>query len=149
MARAGPASVSMRESADTLDQLLGALAAGDELGDRDTIRRPCSSAKAVTCGPRMTVPSSLTSSASTPTGGKPASRQRSIAASVWPERMSTPPFAGDQREDMARADEIGRAGVGIGERADRRRPLLGGDAGGDAMAEIDRHGEGGAYAANR
>ena len=27
----------------------------------------------------------------TPTGGRPASRQRSTAASVWPERISTPP----------------------------------------------------------
>ena len=42
-------------------------------------------------GPRITVPSSLVSSDSTPTGGRPASRQRSTQASVWPERISTPP----------------------------------------------------------
>ena len=39
----------------------------------------------------MTVPSSLTSSQMTPIGGRPASLQRSTAASVWPERISTPP----------------------------------------------------------
>ncbi len=53
--------------------------------------KPCFAAKISICGPAMTVPSSLASSQITPTGGKPASRQRSTAASVWPERMSTPP----------------------------------------------------------
>src|ERR1043166_7062400 len=51
----------------------------------------CRSAKAATSGPRITVPSSFISSESTPTGGRPASRQRSMQASVWPERISTPP----------------------------------------------------------
>ena len=51
----------------------------------------CFSANAATCGPRITVPSSFISSASTPTGGRPASRHRSTQASVWPERISTPP----------------------------------------------------------
>ncbi len=49
------------------------------------------SANALTAAPRITVPSSFISSASTPTGGRSASRQRSTQASVWPERMSTPP----------------------------------------------------------
>ena len=39
----------------------------------------------------MTVPSSLASSQITPTDGSPASRQRSTAASVWPDRIKTPP----------------------------------------------------------
>src|SRR6185437_10523342 len=51
----------------------------------------CLSAKACTCGPRITEPSSFINSESTPTAGRPASRQRSTQASVWPERMSTPP----------------------------------------------------------
>src|SRR5215469_6874856 len=49
------------------------------------------SAKAVTLGPRITVPSSFISSASTPTAGSPARRHRSTQASVCPERISTPP----------------------------------------------------------
>ena len=49
------------------------------------------SANALISSPRITVPSSFTSSPSTPTGGSPASLQRSTAASVWPERISTPP----------------------------------------------------------
>src|SRR5690349_21793274 len=51
----------------------------------------CFSAKAATSRPRITVPSSFISSDSTPTAGSPASRQRSMQASVWPERISTPP----------------------------------------------------------
>ena len=39
----------------------------------------------------MTVPSSLTSSDRTPIDGRSANLQRSIAASVCPERISTPP----------------------------------------------------------
>src|SRR5437016_2989592 len=49
------------------------------------------SAKAVTPGPRITVPSSFISSARTPIGGNPARRHRSTQASVCPERISTPP----------------------------------------------------------
>ena len=51
----------------------------------------CFWAKAATCGPRITVPSSLTSSQIAATGSIPASRQKSTAASVWPERINTPP----------------------------------------------------------
>src|SRR3954470_10096710 len=57
----------------------------------DTRARAWVSAKAVICGPFITVPSSLASSQITPTGGSPASLHRSTAASVWPERISTPP----------------------------------------------------------
>ncbi len=57
----------------------------------ETCLRPCVSAKASICGPFITVPSSLASSQITPTGGSSARRHRSTAASVWPERMSTPP----------------------------------------------------------
>ena len=48
-------------------------------------------AKRATCSPFMTVPSSFINSEMTPTGGSPLSLQRSTAASVWPERSSTPP----------------------------------------------------------
>ena len=51
----------------------------------------CLTAKLSICGPTITVPSSLASSQITATGGRPASRARSTAASVWPERISTPP----------------------------------------------------------
>src|SRR5215831_2760282 len=53
--------------------------------------RLCFSANRTTSAPRITVPSSFISSERTPTNGKPASRHRSMHASVWPERISTPP----------------------------------------------------------
>ena len=51
---------------------------------------------------------------------------------------------GNEREDVAGADEIGRAHVVVGERAHGVRALLGGDAGGQPMLHVDRDGEGGA-----
>ena len=92
----------------------------------------------------MTVPSSFISSASTPTGGKPASRQRSTQASVWPERISTPPSLRHQRKHVAGPHEVGRAAVAVGERAHRIGALLSGNAGGKAVAGIDRNRKGGA-----
>ena len=58
----------------------------------DTCTSLCFCAKAATSGPRITVPSSFISSDRTPTGGRPASRHKSTQASVWPERISTPPW---------------------------------------------------------
>jgi hypothetical protein len=37
------------------------------------------------------LPSAFRTSTSTPAGSKPASSGRSLAASVWPARVSTPP----------------------------------------------------------
>ncbi|MNW21454.1 hypothetical protein D3C71_2223880 [compost metagenome] len=37
------------------------------------------------------LPSGLSTSTSTPAGSRPASIARSLAASVWPARLSTPP----------------------------------------------------------
>ena len=51
---------------------------------------------------------------------------------------------GDQREDMAGADEIARAHVAVGERAHGVAALLGGNAGRHAVLDVDRDGEGGA-----
>ena len=89
-------------------------------------------------------PSSSTSSLSTPAGWRPARRARSTAASVWPGRSSTPSGAGAQREDVARAVEHGGRAGRVGERSQRGRTVGGGDAGGGALGEVDRDGEGGA-----
>ena len=52
---------------------------------------PCLAAKARNRAPRATVPSSSTTSPITATGGSPAIRARSTAASVCPARRNTPP----------------------------------------------------------
>ena len=48
---------------------------------------------------------------------------------------------GDQREDVARADEVACAHIAVGERAHGVRALLGRDAGGEAVLDVDRDGE--------
>ncbi len=53
--------------------------------------RPWESANVRRAGSRIIVPSSLTTSHTTPTGGRPARVARSTAASVCPGRTSTPP----------------------------------------------------------
>ena len=53
-------------------------------------------------------------------------------------------LARDQRKHVAGAHEIGGAAVAVGERAHGVAALLGRDAGGEAVAHVDRDGEGGA-----
>src|SRR5687768_7270144 len=56
-----------------------------------TILTPCSSENFSRSGTRAIVPSSFMISQMTPAGLRPASRERSTAASVWPARCKTPP----------------------------------------------------------
>ena len=80
----------------------------------------------------------------TATGGRPASLQRSTAASVWPERIRTPPSRAIERKDVAGPDEIACAHIAVGERADGVAALLGGNAGRHAVLDVDGNGESGA-----
>ena len=52
---------------------------------------PCSCAKPMRSGKRAMLPSSFIISQITPDGLSPASREISMAASVWPARTKTPP----------------------------------------------------------
>ena len=51
-------------------------------------------------------------------------------------------LARDQREDVAGPREIGCADIAVGKVAHRQRAVVGGDAGGGAVLEIDADGEG-------
>ena len=106
--------------------------------------RPCLSAKASICGPTITVPSSLASSQITAAGRWPASRQRSTAASVWPERISTPPSRAISGKTWPGRTKSLAPMLRIGERAHGVAALLGRDAGRHAVFDVDRDGEGGA-----
>ena len=104
----------------------------------------CFSAKAATCGPRITVPSSFISSASTPTGGRsgePAQIDAGLGVAGAHQHAA---LLGDQRKDVAGPHEIGGAAVAVGERAHGVGALLGRDAGGEAVAHVDRDRERGA-----
>ncbi len=47
-------------------------------------------------------------------------------------------LARDQRKDMAGTHEVGRADIAVGESAHRVGALFGGNAGGQAMLDVDR-----------
>ena len=73
----------------------------------------------------------------------PASRARSTAASVWPARWSTPPgFARSGKTWPGWTMSCGALGR-VDRDLDRVRAVVGGDAGRDALAGLDRDGEGG------
>ena len=55
-------------------------------------------------------------------------------------------LAGQQREDMAGRDDVVAGAVGVDRDGDGLRAVGGGDAGGDALARLDRDGEGGLVA---
>ena len=99
---------------------------------------PCRAQNPTRSGTRAIVPSSFMISQTTPAAVSPASRARSTAASVWPERWSTPPErarSGNTWPGWTRSCG-GRGGVD-GD-LDRPRPVGGGDAGRDAVARLDR-----------
>ena len=83
-------------------------------------------------------------SQTTPAGESPASRARSTAASVCPERLQDAAGAGPQREDVPRLDEVVGGRGRIDRDLDRPRPVGGRDARRDALAGLDRDGERGA-----
>ena len=108
------------------------------------IVRPCRSQYGTRSGTRAIVPSSFVISQITPDGFRPASRARSTAASVWPIRSRTPPGSSTQPLHVAAHQQVGRPRVGRDRDLDRVAAVGGGDAGGDALARVDRRGVGGA-----
>ena len=106
--------------------------------------RPCRSQYGIRSGTRAIVPSSFMISQTTPAGFRPARRARSTAASVWPARCEHAAVPRAQREDVAGLDEVVRRSTRVDRDLDRVRAVGGGDAGRDALARLDRDGEGGA-----
>ena len=108
------------------------------------IRSWCCFAKACRSGMRAMVPSSFMISQITPAGFRPASRARSTLPSVWPVRRRTPPGLRDQREYVAGPRQIRGASVARHRGPNGARAVGRGDAGGDALARLDRDRERGA-----
>ncbi len=106
-----------------------------------TILRSCCAQYASRSGTRAIVPSSFMISQITPEGLRPASRARSTAASVWPVRSSTPPglaLSGKMCPGWTRSRGSRRR---VDRHLDRARAVVRGDAGGHALARLDRHRE--------
>ena len=130
--------------ADALDQLVARLPVGDQVGDRDALQLVLARRRRRGRGPRITVPSSFISSASTPTGGKLGEPAEIDAGFGMARAHQHAALLGHQRKHMAGPHEIGGAAVAVGERAHGVGALLRRDAGGQAVADVDRDGEGGA-----
>ena len=108
--------------------------------------RPCSSANLRSPGRRIIVPSSLTTSHTTPTRGQARQRgqvDRGLGVTGADEDAA---IAGAEREVGPRPGEVARGRLRVGQRPDRGGAVGGGDAGGDAGRRVDRDGVGGAHA---
>ena len=110
------------------------------------ILRPWRWAKVMRSLRRAIVPSSFMISQITPAGVRPASRARSTAASVWPVRSSMPPSRATSGKTWPGRDDVLRPARRVDRHRDGARAVGGRDAGGDALARLDRDGEGGLVA---
>ncbi len=133
----------IRELADPFDQLFPHLPVGDEIRDGDAF-------EAVRRGEPLhlgaahhgaVVVHELRQYADRRQAGEPAQIDARLGMAGAHQH---PALARHQRKDMAGADEVGGATVGIGERPHRVGALLSRNAGGQSVADIDRDREGGA-----
>ena len=108
----------------------------------DTCFRPFAAAKAETCGPahhRAVVVDQFGDDADKRQAGKLAEIDRGFGVAGAHEHAA---FARDQRKDVAGAQEIRCADIAVGEVAHRQRAVVGRNAGGRAVLEIDADREG-------
>ena len=132
-----------REFADPLDQLIARLPVGDDVGDRNLLelvafgerrdRRPAHDGAVVV--------HQLGQHADRRQVGQPAQIDARFGVARPHQHAAV---LGDQRKHVAGPHEIGGAAVAVGERAHGVGALFGRDAGGEAVAHVDRHGERGA-----
>ena len=139
----GPISEATLEFADPLDQLVAALPVGDQFGDRD-LRELVLLREGGDLRPahhRAVVVHQFGQHADRRQAGEPAEIDAGFGMAGAHQHAA---LARDQRKHVAGAHEIGGAAVVVGERAHGVAALLGRDAGGEAVAHVDRDGEGGA-----
>ena len=107
---------------DAADELLVLAAVADEVGDRDHAagRARRRSARARARGPCRSSCRRRSRTAARPGRARPCGT-RSMVASVWPARLSTPPSRAIEREDVAGAGQVAGPGGRVDERLDRWR----------------------------
>ena len=132
-----------RKGGDALDEFFARLTIGDEIGDRDPLQL-------VLFGEVVDLRSGhdgavvigeFADHADRRQAREPAEIDRRLGMAGAHQHAAV---ARDERKHMAGPDEIGRAHIAVGERAHRVAALLGGNAGGQPVPDIDRDGEGGA-----
>ena len=107
----------------------------------EIIRRPNFRLNSGSSGSRCTVPSSFTSSQSTPAGGKPGQRgqvDRRLGVTRALQHAARP---GPQRKNMPGLHQLFGPRLRVGEDADRLRAVLGADARRDPLRGVDADGE--------
>ncbi len=126
---------------DALDQRLLALAVGDEVGDRHALQP-------IRLGKRghlraahdgAVVVDQFADDADLRQAGELAEVDGGFGMAGAHQHAA---LASDQREDVAGPREIGSADIAVGEVAHRQRAVVGGDAGGGAVLEIDADSKG-------
>ncbi len=132
-----------RKGRDAFDQLLARLPVGDEIGDGNALElvpvgeggdlRPDHD--------RAVVVGEFADHRDRRQSGELAEIDARLGMARAHQHAAVP---GDEREHVARPDEIAGAHVAVGERAHRVAALLGRNAGGHAVLHVDRNGECGA-----
>ena len=144
MIRPRPYRVGSSASASAVDQLLAAAAVADQHLDRDDrqVELAGDRVQAVAAGDVDAV-EDLAEDARGGQAGEPGEVDGRLGV---PRAAEDAPVLGDEREQVAGADQVGGPRGGVDDRADGRRALLGADAG-PARLVVDRDGERGAVRA--
>ena len=130
-----------REGRHALDQLLTRLPVFDEVGHRDGLQAVLAreGLDLLADHDGAVIVGEFADHRDRRQVGEPAEIDRRLRMARAHQNAA---ILGDQREDVARADEVRRAHVAIGESPHRVAALLGRDAGGQAVPNIDRNREG-------
>ena len=130
---------------DPLDQLVEALAVGDQVGDRDhaEVVLVGEDAQLLAAGHagRVLLADDL---AERPRGAQPGQHGEVDGGLGVAGAAQHPAVLGPQRHDVPGAGQVGRGRPGVGEQPDGVGPVDGGDAGRDALARVDGDRVGGA-----
>src|ERR687894_752721 len=129
-----------------LDQLLGLAPVADEVGDRDE-QEPVLLGEALELGHAGHVVLGLVDQLAQDAGRVEPGHARQVHRRLGvPRPLEHAALAGLEREDVAGAQQVGRAGRRVDQRLDGRGPVVGGDARRRAVPVVDAHGEGRAHA---
>ena len=132
-----PAGVGTSNAGDPSDQLVASLPILDQVGDRDDLEAVLLGELPAARQPlhRAVVVDQLGQHADGLDAREPAQVDGRLG---MPRADQHPAVARDQREDVAGADEVLGPDIAVGQGTDGAGALLGGDAGGEPVAVVDR-----------
>ncbi len=130
-----------RKFPGAIDQLVARLPVGDQFRDRDALQLVAlgKSGKLGAAHHRTIVIHQFRQHAHRRHAGQPAHVDAGFGMARAHQDAA---FLGDQRKHVPRPYKVRRAGIAVGQRPDCIGPLLGRNSRGQAVADIDRNGEG-------